>query len=103
MVDVLDQGFREGQTLAVLTAMTFNFVLNNRLPYRDMRLKGAAFIKGLFTFYAVCLVGATGNIAVGAMIYDLANCWWLGGLAGAMVGVVWTYAVPPVITCRRQQ
>src|SRR3546814_13210178 len=30
MVDVLDQGFREGQTMAVLTAMTFNFVLNNR-------------------------------------------------------------------------
>src|SRR3546814_6916363 len=56
MVDVLDQGFREGQTMAVLTAMTFNFVLNNRLTYRDMRLKGAAFIKGLFTFYAVCLV-----------------------------------------------
>src|SRR3546814_11314595 len=52
MVDVLDQGFREGQTMAVLTAMTFNFVLNNRLTYRDMRLKGAAFIKGLFTFYA---------------------------------------------------
>src|SRR3546814_14277861 len=80
MVDVLDQGFREGQTMAVLTAMTFNFVLNNRLTYRDMRLKGAAFIKGLFTFYAVCFVGAIGNIGVGEMIYDLDNRWWRGGL-----------------------
>src|SRR3546814_15035793 len=78
MVDVLDQGFREGQTMAVLTAMTFNFVLNNRLTYRDMRLKGAAFIKGLFTFYAVCLVGAIGNISVGEMIYVLDNRCWLG-------------------------
>src|SRR3546814_11030392 len=88
MVDVLDQGFREGQTMAVLTAMTFNFVLNNRLTYRDMRLKGAAFIKGLFTFYAVCLVGAIGNIGVGEMISELDNAWWVGGLAGAMVGGV---------------
>ena len=103
MVDVLDQGFREGQTMAVLTAMTFNFVLNNRLTYRDMRLKGAAFIKGLFTFYAVCLVGAIGNIGVGEMIYDLDNRWWLGGLAGAMVGVVWNYAVSSVFTWRRKQ
>ena len=103
VVDVLDQGFREGQTMAVLTAMTFNFVLNNRLTYRDMRLKGAAFIKGLFTFYAVCLVGAIGNIGVGEMIYDLDNRWWLGGLAGAMVGVVWNYAVSSVFTWRRKQ
>src|SRR3546814_17630793 len=68
-----------------------------------MRLKGAAFIKGLFTFYAVCLVGAIGNIGVGEMIYDLDNRWWLGGLAGAMVGVVWNYAVSSVFTWRRNQ
>src|SRR3546814_11291294 len=86
MVDVLDQGFREGQTMAVLTAMTFNFVLNNRLTYRDMRLKGAAFIKGLFTFYAVCLVGAIGNIGVGEMIYVLDTPWGLGGPAGGKIG-----------------
>src|SRR3546814_14184404 len=67
MVDVLDQGFREGQTMAVLTAMTFHFVLNNRLTYLDMRLKGASFIKALFPFSAVCLVGAIVTLGVGAM------------------------------------
>lgn len=102
MVDLGDQSFRAGQTLAVLTAMTFNFALNNSLTYRDMRLKGAAFVKGLITFYAVCLVGAIGNIGVGEMIYDIDRRWWLGGIAGAAVGVVWNYAVSSVFTWRRK-
>lgn len=102
MVDLGDQSFRAGQTLAVLTAMTFNFALNNSLTYRDMRLKGAAFVKGLVTFYAVCLVGAVGNIGVGEMIYDIDKRWWLGGIAGAAVGVVWNYAVSSVFTWRRK-
>lgn len=102
MVKLAGFGFREGQTAAVLTAMTFNYVLNNSLTYRDMRLRGAAFYKGLVTFYAVCLVGAIGNIGVGEMIYDINHRWWLGGLAGAAVGVVWNYAASSVFTWRRK-
>lgn len=102
MVSLAGSNFRDGQALAVFTAMTFNFLLNNSLTYRDQRLRGAAFIKGLLTFYAVCLIGAIGNIGVGEMIYDLDQRWWLGGLAGAVVGVVWNYAVSSVFTWRRK-
>ena len=102
MVSLAGSNFRDGQALAVFTAMTFNFLLNNSLTYRDQRLRGTAFIKGLLTFYAVCLIGAIGNIGVGEMIYDLDQRWWLGGLAGAVVGVVWNYAVSSVFTWRRK-
>ena len=102
MVSIAGSNFRDGQALAVFTAMTFNFLLNNSLTYRDQRLRGTAFFKGLLTFYAVCLIGAIGNIGVGEMIYDLDQRWWLGGLAGAVVGVVWNYAVSSVFTWRRK-
>lgn len=102
MVSLAGSNFRDGQALAVFTAMTFNFLLNNSLTYRDQRLRGTAFFKGLLTFYAVCLIGAIGNIGVGEMIYDLDQRWWLGGLAGAVVGVVWNYAVSSVFTWRRK-
>lgn len=94
--------FRMGQTIAVFVAMTFNYVLNNSFTYRDMRLRGARFVRGLFTFYAVCLVGAIGNIGVGELIYDLHYRWWLAGIAGAIVGVVWNYAASSMLTWNRK-
>jgi len=94
--------FRYSQALAVFTAMTFNFFLNNNLTYRDMRLKGTALIRGLLSFYAVCLIGAVGNIGVGEIIYNMDYRWWLAGLAGAVVGVVWNYAVSAVFTWNKK-
>jgi dolichol-phosphate mannosyltransferase len=94
--------FRYSQALAVWGAMTFNYVVNNSLTYRDMQLRGAAFFKGLLTFYAVCLVGALGNIGVGELVYSLQYQWWLAGIAGAIVGVVWNYAASSVFTWRRK-
>lgn len=94
--------FRLAQALAVGVAMTFNYWLNNSLTYRDMRLKGAAFVRGLFTFYLVCLLGAIGNVGVGELVYDLHYTWWLAGIAGAIVGVVWNYAASSVFTWRRK-
>lgn len=94
--------FRIGQTVAVVVAMTFNYVLNNSFTYRDMRLRGAKFVRGLFTFYAVCLVGAIGNIGVGELIYNMHYRWWSAGIAGAVVGVVWNYAASAMLTWNRK-
>jgi dolichol-phosphate mannosyltransferase len=102
LVRVLDIDFRIGQSIAVLTAMTFNYVLNNSFTYRDMRLRGAKFVRGLFTFYAVCLIGAIGNIGVGEFIYNMHYRWWLAGIAGAIVGVVWNYAASSMFTWNKK-
>ena len=60
--------FAAAQAGAVLTAMTFNFLLNNRLTYRDRQLRGPAMLRGLLVFCAVCSVGAVANVGIGSLV-----------------------------------
>ena len=93
-------GFRLAQTLAVVVAMTGNFFLNNVLTFRDIRLRGARLWRGLLSFYAVGAIGAVGNVGVGNVVYRIEGVWWLAGLAGVAVGVVWNYAASSLVTWR---
>src|SRR3546814_13319164 len=77
--------------------MTFNFIVNNALTYRDMQLRGRQFFRGLLTFYAVCGIGAIGNVGVGEIVYDSSRMWLLAGVAGAAIGVVRNYATSAVM------
>ena len=97
-VDLLQTSFRVAQTLAVATAMTVNFCLNNRFTYRDRRLHGLAFARGLLSFYLVCSIGAVANIGVGTLIYSSDHRWWLAGVAGAALSSVWNYAASSLFT-----
>ncbi|MEO6437380.1 MAG: glycosyltransferase family 2 protein [Tepidisphaeraceae bacterium] len=92
--------FQLAQSMAVMTAMTGNFFLNNSLTFRDMRLRGPALWRGLISFYLVGLIGAIGNVGVGALVYRMEGIWWLAGIAGVAVGVVWNYAASSVVTWR---
>ncbi|CAN5372951.1 glycosyltransferase family 2 protein [soil metagenome] len=98
LVDMLHLSFRVAQTVAVLTAMTVNFCLNNRFTYRDRRLRGIAFGRGLLSFYLVCSIGAVANIGVGTLIYSSDHRWWLAGVAGAALSSVWNYAASSLFT-----
>ena len=93
--------FPVSQALAVLTAMTTNFALNNQVTYRDRRLTGRRFLYGLFSFYLICSVGAVASVGVATLLYGQDRVWWFAGLAGAIVGVVWNYAASAFITWRR--
>ena len=95
--------FEISQAAATLTAMVCNFTLNNVLTYRDLRLRGWGFVRGLVSFFLVCAAGAVANVGVGTVLFDqLALPWWLAGVAGAVVGAVWNYAVSGVFTWRRR-
>jgi dolichol-phosphate mannosyltransferase len=94
--------FAAAQGLATYIAMTSNFVLNNVLTYRDKRLRGISFITGLISFYAVCSVGAVANVGIASVVYAEQYAWWMSGLAGALIGVVWNYAVSSIFTWRRK-
>lgn len=83
--------FATGQALAVLGAMTFNYALNNRFTYRDRRLKGWRWLGGLFSFCAVCSLGAIASVGVGSFVHQLDARWWVAGAAGALIGSVWNY------------
>ncbi len=93
--------FGVAQLFATFVAMTSNFFLNNRLTYRDRRLKGAAWIRGLFTFYVICSFGILANVGVAELIYTNKPVWWFAGAAGAIMGAVWNYVVSNALTWRK--
>ncbi len=92
--------FPVAQTIATIAAMTSNFALNNLFTYRDKRLRGYRFFTGLVSFYAICAFGAVAGVGVASVAFEKHYSWWLAGLAGALVGVVWNYAVSSVFTWR---
>ncbi|HXH42459.1 MAG TPA: glycosyltransferase family 2 protein [Bradyrhizobium sp.] len=94
--------FAEAQAAGAIVAMTSNFVLNNFLTYRDQRLKGFALLRGLIAFYIVCSVGLLANVGVAFSVYDQEPIWWLAGLAGALMGVVWNYAMSGLFVWRKK-
>ena len=92
--------FTISQTVAVIAAMTWNFVVNNLVTYRDQRLVGPAFYRGLLSFYAIGAVGALANIGIAQMIFNEGRGFWLAGFAGALIGVVWNYTMSSIFTWR---
>jgi dolichol-phosphate mannosyltransferase len=94
--------FAEAQACAALLAMSSNFVLNNFLTYRDQRLKGFGILRGLLLFYLVCSVGLLANVGVAFSVYDQRPIWWLAGAAGALMGVVWNYAMSGLFVWRKR-
>ena len=94
--------FPEAQACGALLAMTSNFILNNFLTYRDQRLKGLAILRGLLLFYLVCSVGLLANVGVAFSVYDQEPIWWLAGAAGALMGVVWNYAMSGLFVWRKR-
>jgi dolichol-phosphate mannosyltransferase len=94
--------FVAAQTMAVIVATTWNFFLNNLITYRDRRLRGWALARGLASFYAICAIGAVANVGVAEVVYERREAWWLAALAGALIGVVWNFAVSSYLTWRRR-
>ncbi|MDJ0978883.1 MAG: glycosyltransferase family 2 protein [Erythrobacter sp.] len=88
------EGFAFAQGVAVLSAMSFNFWLNNWLTYRDKRLLGwRAKLRGWAGFVATCAVGGFANVAVATLLEGRGVHWALAALCGILMGSVWNYAL----------
>jgi dolichol-phosphate mannosyltransferase len=98
--DLLGIGFVWAQTIATIIAIASNFVINNALTYRDRRLTGASYLTGLMRFYLVSTAGLVSNIGVSDWLFISAQKWWVAGLAGAVIGVVWNYVVSSLFVWR---
>ncbi len=85
--------FQEGQLIATIVAMGSNFLLNNEITYRTQRYSGLGMARGFLAFALACGVGALANINIASMLYNSNQTWWVSGLAGALLSVVWNYAV----------
>ncbi len=94
----LDSSFSTAQALATGIAMAFNFSLNNVLTYRDSRLRGVAWFKGLLSFMLACSLGAFANVGIASYLFENRAQWMVAALAGVLVGAVWNYAVSQIYT-----
>jgi dolichol-phosphate mannosyltransferase len=101
-LEVFNVPFPEAQACGALMAMTSNFLLNNFLTYRDQRLQGFGILRGMLLFYLVCSVGLIANVGVAFSVYDQEPIWWLAGAAGALMGVVWNYAMSGLFVWRKR-
>lgn len=91
----LDASFRTAQIMATAVAMTFNFLLNNALTYRERRLRGPGpLLGGWVSFCLACSVGAIANVGVADFLHDARQgAWVVPALAGIAVSAVWNYAL----------
>jgi dolichol-phosphate mannosyltransferase len=94
--------FGWAQTAATFVAITWNFVLNNMLTYRDQRLAGWPLVTGWVRFQVICAVGAISNVGIATVIYRYDPQWWIAGLGGALMGAVWNYVVSAAFVWRQR-
>jgi dolichol-phosphate mannosyltransferase len=95
--------FELSQAIATGIAIFGNFTLNNWLTYHDRRLTGWRFLRGLSSFALVCSFGAMANVGIATLLFSREHSvWWLAGLTGATMSVVWNYAVTSTFTWRAQ-
>ena len=92
--------FQTGQVVATVVAMGSNFLLNNEITYRTHRYRGLAMAGGFLAFALACGVGALPNIDVASWLYSEHQTWWLSGLSGALLSVVWNYAISSTLIWR---
>jgi dolichol-phosphate mannosyltransferase len=60
------------------------------------------FCNRLIRFQLVCAIGAISNVGIAAWLYDYIRIWWIAGLAGALVGAVWNFAVSSIFVWRQR-
>ncbi|MGC9225356.1 MAG: glycosyltransferase family 2 protein [Terracidiphilus sp.] len=96
-------GFAKAQTFATFMVMVCNFVLNNTVTYRDRRLRGWSFLRGLVTFCLACGLGVVANVAIASDVFHRGLPWWLAALIGLMFSAVWNFAVTSMTTWRQQR
>lgn len=92
--------FEFAKSLGTAFAMTSNFVLNNSVTYRDRRLKGLALLRGFIGFCVFGAIGAFTDIGLASQLHAQHEVWWVAGLAGSIVGVLWNYAMSSMFIWR---
>ena len=95
--------FAAGQAVTTFFVMILNFVLNNSITYRDRRLKGWRFLRGLITFCLACGLGVVANVSIANEAFHRGVPWWLAAFTGLLFTAVWNYAVTSMTTWRHER
>jgi dolichol-phosphate mannosyltransferase len=96
-----EQHFIWLQAVAVLGAMTWNFVLNSVLTFRAAPLRGWGLVRGFLGFCLACSAGALMNELTATGLHRIGAHWALAGGAGALSGGVWNFWAVRYTTWRK--
>ncbi len=93
LMGLLNLAFQQALPVAVITAASSNYLVNNALTFRDRRQSGRQLIRGLLKFLLVASLPALANVGLATSFYTLiqAHALW-AQLAGIVVVYVWNYA-----------
>jgi dolichol-phosphate mannosyltransferase len=93
--------FVPAQVGATVVAMTFNFLVNNVVTFRDRRLRGWRMVRGLLGFYVACSLGALANVSLAKLLNGNGFPLFVAGACGMIISSVWNYGVNTIFTWRR--
>lgn len=79
------------QGAAISVAMVSNYTLNNLITFRDLRLKGWAWLRGLAGFALACASGAVLSEIVGFGLTKAHVHYIIAGGVGAIAAALWNY------------
>ncbi len=98
IVMLLINQFPTSQTFGIIAAMTSNYFLNNIITFQERKLKSLDLIRGLFSFYLICSLGAFTNIAIATYIFSFSSNWLISSFIGACFGAVWNFTLSSIFT-----
>ena len=90
--------FPTSQTLGIIAAMTSNYFLNNSITFKERKLQSFELIRGLFSFYLICSLGAFTNVAIASYIFDFSSNWLISSFIGAIFGAIWNFTLTSIFT-----
>jgi dolichol-phosphate mannosyltransferase len=93
LMQLAGMGFEEALPLAVVSAASSNYLINNALTFRFQRLHGLALLQGLLKFLLVASLPVLANVGLASAFYSFVarDTLW-AQLAGILVVFVWNYA-----------
>ncbi len=95
---LLTNQFPTSQTFGIIAAMTSNYFLNNIITFKERKLKSLDLIRGLFSFYIICSLGAFTNIAIATYVFGFSSNWLISSFIGGCFGAVWNFTLTSIFT-----
>jgi dolichol-phosphate mannosyltransferase len=92
--------FDTAQVTSSLLVIGLNYVGNNRITFRNRRLRGWHWLVGLALFALACSLGLYLNLRVASGLSEMGVRWILASLAGILIASVWNYSIGAILVWR---
>jgi dolichol-phosphate mannosyltransferase len=92
--------FDTAQVTSSLLVIGLNYAGNNRITFRDRRLRGWPWLYGLALFALACSLGLYLNLRVASGLFEIGVRWALASLAGILIASVWNYSIGAILVWR---